>query len=450
MPLLVLSHFDFCFQYYRLCSYITQPTVAPTQQVAAPAMYAAAGDTRYSVPSGYVQQMAPPPTLVARPPTEADYCGQFEGDKSLVKDQHGRIFTFNHKALTPAQTQYIMNINSMSHVDPKPAKPREKSEVSSSGDDHSGDLVAPVSEVAGVVGPTSPEHVVSPPQESKHDESTDSSECPCDDNDKHSPHDSGCVSDASSGHCEATLSNDEPDPDSTNNQETSTNCTSEVSRSEIPSQTSPDIYNDDDILELLRQPVFTRAPKYKPNKKNGSTKLVRPIKDIPPRFKKLLETEALAQAAALRKNQFEGTPLVRPVMMGRGRRHRNTEAIMASNADMSQANFNPNARSFIPGQPYQCTYEHSGNGVNYVAIEPSKAVQVEAGSSSSSYVAGTNGSGSGDGSLVVSNTSTFSLHIVNGQSNNASSSAEGYYSECPSNSVCVSSSGTYYSTAPLY
>jgi hypothetical protein len=196
-------------------------------------------------------------------------------------------------------------------------------------------------------------------------------------------------------------------------------------------------------LELLRQPVFTRTPKYKANKKNGPTKLVRPIKDIPPRFKKLLETEALAQAAALRKNQFEGAPLVRAIMMGRGKRHRNSEAILASNNDMSQANFNPNAQCFIPGQPYQCSFEQGENGVNYMALDPS--IVVEAGSNSS-YVAGSNGNGSGDGSVVVSNTSTYTLQIVNGTPNTVCSVANGYYCECPSNSPCVSSSGTYYSS----
>ncbi len=126
--------------------------------------------------------------------------------------------------------------------------------------------------------------------------------------------------------------------------------------------TTTSTLNDVDSFPDLIQPTLPTVVNNRPKAKAKSSQRVpRPIKDIPPRFKKLLEGEVAAQIAVMRKSQFEGTPLVRHTAMGRGRRqprpNMDVQSDLAQNGSMvpPAAPFNPNAQSFVPGQPYAVT-----------------------------------------------------------------------------------------------
>ena len=403
-----------------------QPAAPSTQHVQAPMMYPTGGEVQYTVTPAH--QM--PPTLVMRPPVESDFSGQCQTDKALVKDQHSKTSPDIH-------THYLINMNSLpcaveKHSDENEGEKLQTDERTNSvGFGETKDEPGDKSESEPVCN-----------GEDKHNESTELCGCPSDNCDKHEHHDSGCVSDASSGNGETQSHNHETGLDQTKNKtviNVKDHCDAEVGQSETGSQHSQDVYNDDDILELLRQPVFTRPYRNKQNRKAVTPKLVRPIKDIPPRFKKLLEAEAIAQAAALRKNQYEGAPLIRQIMMGRNRRQRHLDNL-SNIGKYSQPSFNPNAQCFIPGQPYQCSFDQSNNAIGYGSFNS----LADACGSGHPYVENSGGAGSVDGPVTVSNTPTYTLHIVDGTPSSVCSATEGYYCECPSNSVCVSSSGTYY------
>ena len=399
-------------------TYISAHSAAPsTQQMTAQTMYPAGGDVQYSAPPAH--QI--PPTMVMRPAVELNFSGQCETDKTLLKDHHTKpnpenrgLYLINASKACADEKQVVSSYypvtsrdeqlrtdDSINNTDCQEVKTdQDKTEKAPAGN-----------------------------EKPKSKETSNLCDCPSDNCDEHEHQDSGCVSDAGSGNSETSSHTNETGLDQTRNQpvlDVKEPCDGEASQCETESQHSRDVYNDDDILELLRQPVFTRPFRNKQNRKTVTPKLVRPIKDIPPRFKKLLEAEAIAQAAALRKNHFEGAPLIRQIMMGRSRRQHHVENPSGTSGKLSQPNFNPNAQCFIPGQPYQCSFDQSNNGVSY---------------SSFASVADACGAGSVDSSVTVSSAPPYTFHFVDGTN---SSVAEGYYCECPSNSVCVSSSGTYY------
>ena len=399
--------------------------------MAAPTMYPAGGEVQYT--AAPAQQM--PPTIVMRPPVEADFSGQCQTDKSLVKGQQTTTNSENH-------SHYLINVSTL----PCAAEKQGISSCSPNSsrgeplhlDDRTNE--AGFQETSSDQDKTKPDPSCS--EGAKHNGATDLCDCSSKQCDKHEHQDSGCVSDASSGNGETSSHSNETGLDQTKNQtilDGKDHCDAEVGQSETCSQHSQDVCNDDEILELLRQPVFTRPFRNKQNRKPVPPKLVRPIKDIPPRFKKLLEAEAIAQAAALRKNQYEGAPLIRQIMMGKNRRQRHLES-PNSGGKYSQLSFNPNAQCFIPGQPYQCSFDQSNTGVGYGSYNSVP----EACGSGHAYLDNGSGAGPVDGSVAVSSAPTYTFRIVDGSPSSLSSVNEGYYCECPSNSLCVSSSGAYY------
>ena len=136
---------------------------------------------------------------------------------------------------------------------------------------------------------------------------------------------------------------------------------------------SPSTHGDDTSEESLDKspPSFTSTFPHHPqtnftNKHvklypcpgNAKIKLVRPIKEIPPRFQRLLAEAAAAKSFELRQKQFEGAPLVRSDNLQdckKARAEANARAWKLNSEQFAQAehfSFNPDAPNFIPGQPY--------------------------------------------------------------------------------------------------
>ena len=183
-------------------------------------------------------------------------------------------------------------------------------------------------------------------------------------------HDSGCISDVSScGNGDADLSDDSPDhlpgsqrvpvcrevagdshSDSSSQHSLSSNCGNGRRGNALAVPNFPQV--DD---------RYQRVPLYGNHKgwTGASTKSVRPLKDIPPRFKKLLAAHAqvVHKSAAFKRSQYTGAPLLKQghvdgVNSSEGRRGVNVNS-------SGQYSFNPEAESFIPGQKY----ESIGNSV---------------------------------------------------------------------------------------
>ena len=97
-----------------------------------------------------------------------------------------------------------------------------------------------------------------------------------------------------------------------------------------------------------------RAPLYTKHKGwvGAPPKLVRPLKEIPPRFKKLLAAHAQVahKSAVFKRSQYTGAPLVKQSHIDGGTRSEGRRGVN----NRGRYSFNPEAESFIPGQKYEC------------------------------------------------------------------------------------------------
>ena len=181
---------------------------------------------------------------------------------------------------------------------------------------------------------------------------TDTGKCTC------GGHDSGCISDVSScgngENADSCLSDDAPDrfpathatdgigdshSDSSSQHSVSSTCGGARSNNVLA---VPSCSQADDRTQ--------GAPPYAKHKSWAGVppKQVRPLKEIPPRFKKLLAAHAqvVHKTSAFKRSQYTGSPLVKQGHIEGGSR-RGVES-------SGQYSFNPEAETFIPGQKYEC------------------------------------------------------------------------------------------------
>ena len=185
---------------------------------------------------------------------------------------------------------------------------------------------------------------------------TDTGKCTC------GGHDSGCISDVSScGNGEAAdscLSDDAPDrfpaadaiadshSDSSSQHSVSSACGGGVRSNNVLAV--PSCSQADERTQ--------GAPPYARHKgwAGAPPKPVRPLKEIPPRFKKLLAAHAqvVHKTSAFKRSQYTGSPLVKQghVEVGGGGGGGSRRGVESS----GQYSFNPEAETFIPGQKYEC------------------------------------------------------------------------------------------------
>ena len=186
--------------------------------------------------------------------------------------------------------------------------------------------------------------------------------------------DSGCVSDVSSGvgddQCRADNS------DSLSPQSTSRSPSSgaievvALNRDDSVDSSTDDVEAQIEVHPVKNNITFNPTPyisEVRPFKINpvrhyqqqfiniphrGSTRVVRPIKEIPPRFMKILTPKH----KTYRPRQFEGQPLLQNVHQTKYR----TESEFVVGGGYT---FNPNAESFVPGQLYdeQASYDQSSS-----------------------------------------------------------------------------------------
>ena len=99
-----------------------------------------------------------------------------------------------------------------------------------------------------------------------------------------------------------------------------------------------------------------RAPLYAKHKGwvRAPPKLVQPLKEIPPRFKKLLTAHAQVahKSAAFKRSQYTRAPLVKQSHIDGGTRSKGRRGVNSG----GHYSFNPEAESFIPGQKYKCIW----------------------------------------------------------------------------------------------
>ncbi|ELT94044.1 hypothetical protein CAPTEDRAFT_222830 [Capitella teleta] len=213
-----------------------------------------------------------------------------------------------------------------------------------------------------------------------------------------SSQDSGCLSDICSGHSDEAAPHEEEEEE-----EEEEEAQEEETRS---SSSSPSSSSPEGAVRLTSVPFekfLVQSPaKSRPvtaNKSNRPLKLVRPIKDIPPRFKKLLEAANAQKTAAIRSRQLEGLPLVRQLgPNGKSKQHlvqqplspscqvqaQHPQELICCNEQPTQftahSTFNPNAQSFVPGQPYEASDAASSSScttadVAAVPVESSAVVE---------------------------------------------------------------------------
>lgn len=237
--------------------------------------------------------------------------------------------------------------------------------------------------------------------------------------------DSGCVSDVSSG-ADGGLISDEVDsnqPHSSDSCDAHSDSSSQHSHVSLGSQCS----------DGTSAAIFSMPPPNMPYTRNYQLKVTKPMKDIPPRFQKII-----SQNPSIRRTKFEGTPLVR-----HGRMHRipsmPTQCNMAefenvnnSGGGVMQHNFNPHAQTFVPGQRYDCGEvmgSGGGDGSMMVAVPDNACYVCPEGSECSMTCAS-----------ACNGVPTYTIHIYNvphnGQPPNSSGAASG------TNSVASTSPST--------
>ena len=198
-------------------------------------------------------------------------------------------------------------------------------------------------------------------------------------------HDSGCISDVSScgngENADSCLSDDSPDhlpasrgvpvcreatgdshSDSSSQHSLSSNCGNGRRGNALA---VPSCSQVDDR--------YQRVPLYGNHKgwTGSSTKSVRPLKDIPPRFKKLLAAHAqvVHKSAAFKRSQYTGAPLLKRGQVDGLNSSEGRQGVNSS----GQYSFNPEAESFIPGQKYE-SIGHSVAPPGFKCVQPANDV----------------------------------------------------------------------------
>ena len=187
--------------------------------------------------------------------------------------------------------------------------------------------------------------------------------------------DSGCVSDVSSGVGDApNVSDDSSDRLSQRYVESSDSHSDSSSQHSTSNVSS--VSNNTDITSIHKVEFKLQnvVRSYNRPVSSSATKIVRPIKDIPPRFLKMLTPKS----AQYKQSQFEGQPLVRHRMMGKGRysasnvgntHNESIESIPATHT------FNPNAQCFVPAGLRLDEVTESGGGGGSATVSVDSTTQ---------------------------------------------------------------------------
>ena len=176
---------------------------------------------------------------------------------------------------------------------------------------------------------------------------------------ENSSEDSGCGSEAGSRNGESTVTSVEVNETADHLHETLH--LTEVEKPDCSGEEC--VVTDTELAALIEQekPFFRKTTVIKQTNSHVPSKFVRPMKDIPPRFKKILETAAMSRNAAMLRHQFEGMPLVRQPREAAARNRLSSArgaCLQGPVSDASAHTFNPNAQVFVPSQGSGALHEH--------------------------------------------------------------------------------------------
>ncbi len=198
--------------------------------------------------------------------------------------------------------------------------------------------------------------------------------------------DSGCVSDVSSGPGDIVLV-----PNVAMMEASLQRVPSESSDAHSDSSSQHSISNLSNISSLSSGSdagsVNSRVSKTQYNVKygkNGPIKFLKPLKDIPPRFQKILSSNP-----SIKQSKFEGQPLVRQGMLGKGKGHGSNHSGSSPRSNSSAGsptgvldtnfpactNFNPNAQCFVPSQSFDCNNNGSQPPLTYSSTSQTYAME---------------------------------------------------------------------------
>ena len=242
--------------------------------------------------------------------------------------------------------------------------------------------------------------------------------------------DSGCVSDVSSGAGEATGNGDETESSQVTSSSESCDAHSDSSSQHSQSNISFTSNSDSHHSHILSIPNFSMRLS-----RNQGVKLNKPLKDIPPRFQKII-----SQNPSIRRTKFEGTPLVR-----HGRIHHirsmppqpdyisDCDSQAGSSSGSMQHNFNPHAECFVPGQRYDSAPAGGGS-----VEESSQLVSM---GDPSCYVCPEGSECSMSCAGACNNVPTYTIHIYNSLPGGSYPSGGGTHNHACSNNSAYSAAG---------
>lgn len=161
-----------------------------------------------------------------------------------------------------------------------------------------------------------------------------------------------------------------------------------------------------------------------------TTKLLKPLKDIPPRFQKMLSQNAVGK-----EQQFEGPPLVRQVAMtSRKNSSKSSSTSSSISEDGASYTFNPNAQAFTPST----SYEVVTSSYSPVYSQPESTVTIP---TSDDYPAPYN--------VIMNGAPAYTIHIF-GPNPACEVNADNSSTNMYANPVSVASTGTcYYPNGPV-
>ena len=108
---------------------------------------------------------------------------------------------------------------------------------------------------------------------------------------------------------------------------------------------------------------YQNKPYYVPLRSRSSPKLLKPLKDIPPRFQKMLSSNP-----AIRQEQFEGQPIMRQSYNNHHHHHKPKSVTVSANNINDLPNhhsFNPFAETFVPRQSCAGPTDMTNSGLSY-------------------------------------------------------------------------------------
>lgn len=156
--------------------------------------------------------------------------------------------------------------------------------------------------------------------------------------------DSGCDSDSISG-----SAHDDSFKENTEKEKTASSPTIDLKRNidSFIAKTDDQIATDaDSTTTEFQVPSITKPRPKRKYYMYGNHKLIKPVKDIPPRFLSLLAENSAARA------RCEGEPIIVPFLPPRynNRYSNRSQYITANNSANAGTTFNPEAKCFVPGQ----------------------------------------------------------------------------------------------------